>query len=249
MLSQLPGKEIAKVVGMCVLVLGVFVYVGVTRPKAASSISFENLSSTGESKPAPVEVKSTSLVVQVTGAVRKPGVYTLKADSRVHDAIREAGGAKPHADLSQWNLAAKLQDGANIVISGKVAEPAPTTKVASNRRPRGLTGIAPLRVDVPEEYRGGEGSLSPFGSTKVEPEANKPRGSSGKKAAPAEGSISLNTGSLADLERLPGVGPSTAQKIMDYRRENGGFTSLDELLAVKGIGPKKMEAIRPYLRL
>lgn len=254
MLSQLPGKEIAKVVGMCALVLGVFVFVGITRPKSTPSITFENMEPSGEAKVDPEAKKEpTNLVVQVSGAVRRPGVYKLKLDSRIHDAIREAGGAKAHADLSDWNLAAKVQDGANLYIAPKKASSeAPGSKepkVPSSRRPKGLTGIAPLRVEVPEEYRGGASSLSPFGSTKVEPEASKPRASSGKKTLPSEGSISLNTGSLADLQRLPGVGPSTAQKILDYRRENGGFTSIDELLAVKGIGPKKMEAMRAYLRL
>lgn len=239
---------------MCILVLGVFVFVGVTKSKSVPSITFENLEPTSAPTPKPVvESKPASLLVQVSGAVRKPGVYRLKADSRVHDAIREAGGAKPHADLSDWNLAAKLQDGANIYVMGKQAaqEKAAAKKVASNPRPRGLTGnLAPVTVDVPEEYRGGPNSLAPFGSTKVEPEANSvPRPSSGKKVPPAEASVSLNTGSQAELERLPGVGPATAQKIIEYRRDNGGFTSIEELLAVKGIGPKKMEAMRKYLKL
>lgn len=63
------------------------------------------------------------------------------------------------------------------------------------------------------------------------------------------GSISLNTASSAQLDSLPGVGPSTAQKILGYRREHGGFSSIDELMAVKGIGPKKLKAMRKYLRL
>lgn len=253
MISQLPGKEIAKVVAMCILVLGVFVFVGVTKSKSVPSITFENLEPTSAPTPKPMaEAKPASVLVQVSGAVRKPGVYRLKGDARVHDAIREAGGAKPHADLSEWNLAAKLQDGANIYVLGKqAAEEKAAKKVASNPRPRALSGsLAPLSVEVPEEYRGGPHSLAPFGSTKVEPEANStPRPSSGKKIPPAEGSVSLNTGSQAELERLPGVGPATAQKILEYRRENGGFTSIEELLAVKGIGPKKMEAMRKYLKL
>ncbi len=253
MISQLPGKEIAKVVAMCILVLGVFVFVGVTKSKSAPSITFENLEPNSAPIPKPSAVdKPASLLVQVKGAVRKPGVYRLKADARVHDAIREAGGAKPHADLSEWNLAAKLQDGASIYVMGKQAvQEQAAKKVASNPRPRGLTGsLAPMQVEVPEEYRGGPHSLAPFGSTKVEPEANSTsRSSSGKKAVPAEASVSLNTGTQADLENLPGVGPATAQKIIEYRRENGGFTSIEELLAVKGIGPKKMEAMRKYLKL
>ncbi|MCC7434104.1 MAG: helix-hairpin-helix domain-containing protein [Methanoregulaceae archaeon] len=74
----------------------------------------------------------------------------------------------------------------------------------------------------------------------------KPKSTSGK---PAAKSISLNSASASELDRLPGVGPATAAKIIEYRRAHGGFASIDELLAVKGIGPKKLADMRPYLRL
>ncbi len=70
-----------------------------------------------------------------------------------------------------------------------------------------------------------------------------------KSGDPTPGSISLNSASASELDRLPGVGPSTAKKIMDYRQSHGGFTSIDELLAVKGIGPKKLADMRKFLRL
>lgn len=252
MLSQLPKKEIAKVAGIAVLALCAFIFLGFGKPSATPKITFENIAESPEPKKSTEKNESPDLVVQVSGAVKKPGVYTLKPNSRIHDAIRTAGGAKPHADLSEWNLAARVQDGASLHIASKEAVPNKASKepkVVSRRRPQSLTGMVPLKVEVPEEYRGGVSGDSAFGATKVEPEKAKPRSTSGKKSLPGEGSISLNTGSLADLQRLPGVGPSTAQKILDYRKENGGFTSIDELLAVKGIGPKKMEAMRAYLRL
>lgn len=65
----------------------------------------------------------------------------------------------------------------------------------------------------------------------------------------APGSVSLNSASAAELEALPGIGPSTAAKILAYRQAHGGFKSIDELLEVKGIGPKKLEAMRRFLRL
>lgn len=73
--------------------------------------------------------------------------------------------------------------------------------------------------------------------------------SSPRKESAAGGMVSLNTGSKAELESLPGVGPATAQKILDYRRQAGGFTSIEEVLNVKGIGPKKFEAMRKFLKL
>jgi competence protein ComEA len=59
--------------------------------------------------------------------------------------------------------------------------------------------------------------------------------------------LNLNAANAAQLEALPGVGPAMAQKILDYRKQNGGFKSVDELDDVPGIGPKKMETLRPLV--
>lgn len=66
---------------------------------------------------------------------------------------------------------------------------------------------------------------------------------SGTAEAPA-GPLHLNTATLEQLDALPGVGPSTAQKIIDFRQEHGAFTSVDELDAVPGIGPARLEQLR-----
>jgi competence protein ComEA len=79
--------------------------------------------------------------------------------------------------------------------------------------------------------------------------APQPKSHSKAKAEPDAGSISLNAGQLADLEKLPGVGPGIAQRIIDYRSEHGPFQSLDELRNVKGIGEKRFAKMEPFLRL
>ena len=59
-----------------------------------------------------------------------------------------------------------------------------------------------------------------------------------------QGPVHLNTATLEDLDALPGVGPVTAQKILDYRQEHGAFASIDELDAIPGIGPARLEQLR-----
>ena len=63
-------------------------------------------------------------------------------------------------------------------------------------------------------------------------------------AAGAQGPVHLNNATLEQLDTLPGVGPVTAQKILDYRQQHGAFSSVDELDGVPGIGPARLEQLR-----
>ena len=61
---------------------------------------------------------------------------------------------------------------------------------------------------------------------------------------PLQGPVHLNSATLEQLDTLPGVGPVTAQKILDYRQQHGAFGSVDELDAIAGIGPARLEQLR-----
>jgi competence protein ComEA len=137
---------------------------------------------------------SSRVVVDVVGAVRRPGLYRLVHGSRVADALTRAGGATSKADLAQVNLAAPLADGEQVL--------------------------------VPQRRLGGAAGAS-----------------TASPGAPA-GPVQLSTATLEQLDSLPGVGPVTAQKILDYRQKHGAFQSVDELDAVPGIGPKRLDQLR-----
>jgi competence protein ComEA len=74
--------------------------------------------------------------------------------------------------------------------------------------------------------------------------SGSPAGSGGGATGAATGAVSLSSATLEELDQLPGVGPVTAQKIVDYRTEHGPFASVDELDAVPGIGPTRIEQLR-----
>lgn len=132
------------------------------------------------------------LLVHVVGQVATPGLVELPTGSRVADALDAAGGALPDADLTALNLAAPVQDGAQV------------------------------RVPAPGEQA--------------------PTPAQGSDAA--AGLIDVNRASATELEQLPGVGPVLAARIVADREENGPFGSVDDLERVSGIGPSVLATLR-----
>jgi competence protein ComEA len=141
----------------------------------------------------PPSASAPTVVVAVSGRVRRPGLVRLAAGSRVADAIDAAGGVLPDTDLSAINLARKVADGELIVIGG--------------------------------------------------PQPSGP-GPGGGGAPGSAGLVNLNTATLEQLQTLPGVGPVLAQRIVEYREQNGGFASVADLRKVSGIGDARFSELK-----
>ncbi|MFZ2053163.1 MAG: helix-hairpin-helix domain-containing protein [Candidatus Aminicenantales bacterium] len=66
-------------------------------------------------------------------------------------------------------------------------------------------------------------------------------------AAKAGGKVNINTASLEELQKLPRIGPQIAQRILDYRKENGSFKRIEDILKVRGVGEKMFEQLKDQI--
>ena len=178
-------KRALLVIGSLLLLLSVFIVArGNSQPNEAMQV-------------VPITIAEPEIFVDVTGAVNKPGVYTLTGKSRVIDAIKAAGDSAPGADLSTINLARVLNDGEQIYVDSTIVN------------------------------------------------------SSGVRVSKAvrSGPININRATARQLDALDGVGPVIAQRIVDYRKINGSFLSIDDLQKVSGIGAAKFAQIKAKVRI
>lgn len=83
----------------------------------------------------------------------------------------------------------------------------------------------------------------------VEHDRPAPQGSSGVPARKADFVVDVNHAEVAELVELPGIGQTIAERMVEYRKQNGPFQSVDDLRKVAGIGPKTLEALRPHVRV
>jgi competence protein ComEA len=193
-----------------------------TVPVSADSAASDPLDTLDVFDPlAPLDtIAPQGVTVHVVGAVNEPGVYHLAAGARGDDALRAAGGARSNADLRLVNLAAPLVDGEQLVIP-RIGERPPSTTAAS----RGGSGGT-----------GGGGSKASAGDT-------------GSTRITLPLIIDINRANADELDRLPGIGPKTAKAIVEHRTRNGPFASVDDLLAVRGIGPATLAEIRNWVKV
>ena len=147
-----------------------------------------------------------TIMVHIDGEVVTPGIISLKAGSRIADAIHACGGTTDISDISKINLAYELKDGQKVYI--------------------------PSIYDVEDvEY-----IQNDAGNNVIIPDTSS-----------SSALVNINSATQAELETLPGIGPSTAAKIIDYRNKNGDFKNIEDIMNVSGIGESKFNNIKDYI--
>lgn len=176
-----------------------------------------------------VVVTSSKIQVDIKGAINKPGVYELEADSRVGDAIEASGGLTIDADTSMINLSKNLEDEMVIIIY--------TTAEIKEMR-SGSTSVKYIENECICPSISNDACIDNIVSN-----------NDGNKTETVTGKISINKGTLKDLMTLSGIGESKAKAIIAYREENGGFKTIEEITKVSGIGTSTFEKIKNDITL
>ena len=167
------------------------------------------------------------IIVHVSGAVNKEGIVKLEENSRISDAIDKAEGLKENADTKNINLAFKLEDGMKIYI--------PTIGESREQNEQNGQSQNQTLMDETSKY------VTSSSGVVQEEQTN------GKSEQKKNEKININTATQTQLETLPGIGPSTSLKIVNYREENGKFKNIEDIKEVSGIGDVKYENIKDLI--
>jgi len=169
------------------------------------------------------------IVVYVAGAVERPGLIHLPLESRLDDALKQARPL-PQANLELLNPAERLKDGQKISIPYKPVPTSPANSAANPAEPSnqmGMNKVPPADVNVNWNLQGPGSNLDNLSNHK----------------------ININTAGIGELDKLPGIGPALAERIIQYRNEHGLFQRPEDLKNVSGIGEKTYEKMASMITI
>ena len=169
-------------------------------------------------------IEKEEIYVDIKGAIQKPGVYSVKENSRVKDVIEKAGGLTKYADTSVLNLSKQVQDEMVIIIY---------TESEILEMKKGTTSIKFIEKECICPKLENDACIEDVITNKEDNNISK---------------ISLNSATKEQLMTLPGIGSSKADAIIKYRETNG-FQTIEDLLNVKGIGKSTFEKLKEFIML
>lgn len=178
------------------------------------------------------QTKNKNLTVDIKGAIKTPGVYTLEEGSIVNDLIKLSGGVNKGVSLKSINLSKKLEDEMVVYIyTDKELKELETKEVSECNCPT---------IDISKC----EGS-----SIITSNDQNSSSSKNGNFESSITAKININTATISELMTLSGIGESKAQAILTYRSENGSFKNIEEIKNVPGIGESIYQKIKDNITI
>ena len=170
-------------------------------------------------------VENKKIKIDIKGEILNPGVYQLKENDRVSDAINVAGGLTENADTELINLSKTLKDEMVIIIYNK--EEIEKIRQESNKTETIIKYIE-KKCTCPD-------TTNDACIKKATTEEKK------------DTKVSINTATVEELMTIDGIGESKAKAIVKYRETNGNFETIEEIKNVSGIGESTFEKFKDYI--
>lgn len=164
--------------------------------------------------------------VDIKGEIKNPNIYSAKAEDRVIDIIKKAGGLTKKADTSLINLSKKVKDEMVIIIYSKEQ-------------------IKEYEKTKEKEQQ----TLEICNQEEVKNDACIDEKENAQTKENNTGRININTATLEQLLTLPRIGESKARNIISYREKNNGFKTIEEIKNVSGIGDSIFDQIKDYITI
>ena len=190
----------------------------------------ERYGSSGKTESGEEVEEIPDIKVYIVGCVKKPGIVTLKRGQIIDDAIKAAGGATSEADLENINLAYVINSNLMLRIRAKGEGLKPKSSNTGDSAGSNTGG------SIGGSNAAGSGAIIYTDSRGAVPEE-----------IPEKLKININTATVKELDTLPGVGEATAEAIIAFREENGGFKRIEDIMKIPGIKQAKFDKIKDYI--
>lgn len=200
-----------------------------------AALAFSTLTVQGQSKSGRVDVNSADVKTLET----LPGIGSTLADRIV--------AGRPYHSVDDLSKVKGLSKSKINAIQDKITFGTTTTKKSTAKSSKKTT-TTPETTSTDTSTSSRSKSSKSTTSESSESKAVSPTGSSTGKLAPGQ-TVNINTATAEQLDALPGIGPSKAQAIIDYRNEHGRFNSIEDIQNVKGIKEGEFSKIKDYIRV
>ena len=172
------------------------------------------------------------ITVDIKGEVKKPGIYSIAATSNVNDLIKTAGGLTKNGTTSNINLARHLTDQSVIVIKSKKQATSKVVEIPCVCKELEITKCDTSIIEIEKSNQVEGETAAPVIKTN---ENNK--------------KIHINSASKEEFMTLSGIGEAKADAIIAYRKQNGLFTKIEDLINVSGISENIFNKIKDSIEL